>query len=136
MEDQRYMNGKNSGYSVIGLLRHLRRLMVSSQLSIATFGLFLGFFAILVAIFLGGNVLVSKLLNPVSIPTEGWASLAAIICAFSGILVTLICILLEYVNVLVQNQLGRPTFFTVDRGGDKILKEWFSSIDCSPESLK
>jgi glycosyltransferase involved in cell wall biosynthesis len=136
MKDERFLNGKGSGYNLIGLLRHLRRLMVSSQLNIAKFGLGLGLLAILVSVVLGGNVLFSKLFYPVSIAAEGWASLAAIICAFSGIILALICILLEYINVLVQNQLGRPTFFSIDRGGDEVLSDWFSTKIDSADSVK
>lgn len=136
MEDQRYVSGKASGYSILGLLRHMRRLVVSSQVSVASLGLGLGGFAIFASILLGANVLLSKIFDPVSIPTEGWASLAAIICAFSGILVTLICILIEYVNVLVQNQLGRPTFFAIERDGDKKLKQWVAELDIDQNVVK
>jgi hypothetical protein len=50
--------------------------------------------------------------------------LAAIIAAFSGILVTLVCIVMEYTNVILLNQLGRPTFFTIDRSSDELLESW------------
>lgn len=124
--DDRFIEGKNSGYELAGLIRHARRLMVSSEMNIASIGLGLGFFAILVAIFLGGNVLFVKLFYPDSIQQVGWASLAAIICAFSGVVVALICIVMEYINVILLNQLGKPTFFTVDRSDDRLLKSWLS----------
>jgi hypothetical protein len=126
MRDDRFIDGKNSGYGLAGLIGHARRLIVSSQIDIASIGLGLGFFAILLAIFLGGNILFVKLFYPDSIPQAGWASLAAIICAFSGVVVALVCIVMEYINVILLNQLGRPTFFTVDRSDDRLLKSWLS----------
>jgi glycosyltransferase involved in cell wall biosynthesis len=126
MHDDRFVEEKKSGYGLLGLIKHARRLMVSSEMNIAKIGLGLGVCAVLLALFLGGNVLFVKLFYPAAIDQVGWASLAAIICAFSGIIVTLICIVMEYTNVILLNQLGRPTFFTVDRSDDKLLEHWLS----------
>jgi len=126
MRDERFIEQKKSGYGLLGLIRHSRRLMVSSEMNIATIGLGLGFVAMLLAVLLGGNVLFVKLFYPELINQAGWASLAAIICAGGGVIVALVCIVMEYTNVILLNQLGRPTFFTVDRNDDQLLKRWLS----------
>jgi len=124
MSDNRFVEEKKSGYRLITLIRHFRRLMVSSEMNIASVGIGVGLCAVLLAVLLGGNVLIVKLFDPSAINQVGWASLTAIICAFSGIIVTLICIVMEYTNIILLNQLGRPTFFTVDRSSDKLLENW------------
>lgn len=124
VRDDRFISDNESGYGLLDLIRHSRRLMVSSEMNIATIGLGLGFFAMLLAVFFGGHVLLVKFFYPDAIDQVGWSSLAAIICAFSGVLTALICILMEYTNIILLNQLGRPTFFTVDRSNDLRLKEW------------
>ncbi len=129
MRDERFVSHKKSGYGLLSLIRHSRRLMVSSELNIATIGLCVGFAAIMMAILLGGNVLFVKLFYPELINQAGWASLAAIICAFGGVVVALVCVVMEYTNVILMNQLGRPTFFTVDRSNDLQLESWLLKTD-------
>jgi glycosyltransferase involved in cell wall biosynthesis len=124
MQDDRFVEEKKSGYGLLGLIRHARRLMVSSEMNISTIGLALGFCTVIFALLLGGNILIVKFFYPGAINQLGWASLAAIIAAFSGILVTLVCIVMEYTNVILLNQLGRPTFFTIDRSSDELLESW------------
>ena len=126
MEDERYIKGNSSGYALDGLIRHARHLLVSSSLDIASKGLLIGatavFFAALVAVF----VVFQKLFHPESIPSVGWASLVAITSFFGGIIIALLCIALEYLHVLILNQLGKPTFFTVDRSDDQRLMQWLA----------
>ena len=124
MEDERFVEGKSSGYGLGGLIRHARHLLVSSSLDIASKGLMVGAGSVLLAALLSVFVIFQKLLFPESIDSVGWASLVAITSFFGGVIIALLCIALEYLNVLVLNQLGKPTFFTVDRSGDTLLLEW------------
>jgi len=126
MEDERYTSGKSSGYGLTGLIRHARHLLVSSSLDIASKGLVVGIAAVVFAALVALIVVVQKLLYPESIDTVGWASLVAITSFFGGTVIALLCIAIEYLNVLVLNQLGKPTFFTVDRSTDELLGQWLS----------
>jgi glycosyltransferase involved in cell wall biosynthesis len=136
MEDQRYTQGKSSGYGLAGLIRHARHLLVSSSLDIASKGLAVGVGAVGFAVLVGLFVIIQKLIFPESIDTVGWASLVAITSFFGGIIIALLCIALEYLHVLVLNQLGKPTFFTVDRSSDRVLVRWLaaSAATAHPEA--
>lgn len=126
MEDQRYVVAKSSGYRLGGLIRHARHLLVSSSLDIASKGLFLGISAVFFATVIAVVVVIQKFYFPASIEPVGWASLVAIITFFCGIIIGLMCIAIEYLHVLVLNQLGKPTFFTVDRSTDHVLRKWLA----------
>jgi glycosyltransferase involved in cell wall biosynthesis len=137
MEDERYTASKSSGYALPTLIRHARHLLVSSSLDIASKGLVVGVMAVVFAVLVALVVVVQKLVYPESIDTVGWASLVAITSFFGGIVIALLCIAIEYLNVLVLNQLGKPTFFTVDRSADAALSQWLSDrgAAASPEPI-
>lgn len=126
MRDERYISAGGSGYGLGALVRHARHLLVSSSLDIASKGMFVGATAVLFAALIAVVVIVQKLFFPASIDTVGWASLVAITSFFGGVIIALLCIALEYLHVLVLNQLGKPTFFTVDRSGDEALLQWLT----------
>ena len=134
MEDERYISGKTSGYGLASLIRHARHLLVSSSLDIASKGMFVGASAVMLAAVIAVVVVVQKLFFPGSIDTVGWASLVAITSFFGGVIIALLCIALEYLNVLVLNQLGKPTFFTVDRSGDEGLLKWLTGEDAGEDA--
>jgi glycosyltransferase involved in cell wall biosynthesis len=129
MKDDRFVESNSSGYSLGKLIRHARHLLISSSLDVASKGLGLGVFALFIALVTSVIVVVQKLFFPDSIEPVGWASLVAISSFFFGIIIALLCIALEYLHVLVVNQLGKPTFFTVDRRGDNRLLQWFNEIE-------
>lgn len=126
IEDSRYINDKKSGYGFLKLINHARRLIVSSQLDIATSGLIVGIIAVMTSIIIAVSVVVQKLFFPELIASVGWASIISVVSFFGGVLVAILCIALEYLGVLVANQLGKPVFFTVDRSKDEQLKHWFN----------
>lgn len=129
MKDERYAKSKSSGYALGGLIRHARHLLVSSSMDIASKGLVVGAAAVLFATLVAVFVVIQKLVNPESIASVGWASLVAITSFFGGIIIALLCIALEYLHVLVLNQLGKPTFFTIDRSSDQLLLQWLTGND-------
>lgn len=126
MHDDRFVEQKQSGYNLPKLIKHARHLIVSSQVDITSAGLVTGSLAVLIAILIGTVVILQKLFFPEIIDSAGWASTVALVTFFSGIIISLLCITLEFINIVTINQLGKPTYFTVDRSNDHLIKKWFS----------
>lgn len=126
MQDDRFIETNQSGYGIARLFRHARRLIISSELDIASSGLIVGFAAALFAGAIGIFSFLQGLFMPDTIGLAGWASLITVVTFFSGVIIAILCIALEYLNIIVLNNLGRPTFFTIDRSQDSLLAEWFS----------
>lgn len=126
LEDKRFTNTGQSGYGLATLIQHARHLVISSHVDIAAKGIILGIFSTVVAILAGLWVLWYRLFG-VNVPeAAGWASLVALLAFIGGIAIVLICICLEYINVLLLNQLGKPAYFTVDRSSDSLLRDWYA----------
>lgn len=128
MKDDRYQVQKRSGYGLVKLIKHARYLFVSAEIDIASKGLILGAIAILIAVLIGSTVIIQKLFFPEIIASTGWASLMAVTTFFGGVSIAVICVALEYISVMLLNQLGKPTFFTIDRSKDVVLKKWFNNV--------
>jgi len=126
MRDDRFVSENQSGYGLVKLVNHARRLIVSSDLDVASFGMLIGFGSVVLAGPLAVVLVLLKIFTPGVIGLEGWTSLIFIVIFFSGILIALLCLVLEYLSVIVLNSLGKPVFFSIDRSGDKVLKDWFS----------
>jgi glycosyltransferase involved in cell wall biosynthesis len=124
MRDERFQENNKSGYGLIKLIRHARHLIVSSQVDVASVGLLIGGIAIIIGIFYGALIVSQRLFFPSMFASSGWPSLMATIIFFSGVITAILCIALEYIHVILINQLGKPTFFAVDRSSDIILKKW------------
>jgi polyisoprenyl-phosphate glycosyltransferase len=131
LRDVRFIEDSVSGYGFLKLIQHARRLVISSQVDIASSGLTLGVAAIGLAVGLGLWVLVRSLLFPGEFGIRGWASTITVISFFSGVIISIACIALEYLHILAVNQLGKPTFFTVDRDQDAVLVQWFQGSGSS-----
>lgn len=125
--DDRFIEKRESGYGLIKLIRHARKLVLSSELDIASSGMILGFLTVSAATLIALVSLVTKLLFPASVAMTGWTSLIVVVTFFSGVIIALLCIALEYLNIIVLNNLGRPAFFTVDRSQDILLKQWIAT---------
>jgi len=125
MQDERYVNSKSSGYGLLKLIKHARKLIVSSDADLASGGMVVGLSTIVLAAFAAAFVVLQKLFFPETISADGWSSIIVVMTFFSGIIISLICVMLEYVNIISINQLGKPTFFTIDRSGDNALNEWY-----------
>jgi len=129
--DRRQEGGGGSGYGLRSLLRHGRRLLLSSELPMLRLGVVVG----------GGSVLLSfaaailvaglKLFAPEAIVLPGWTSLVLLILFFGGVLSLLVGLTLDYVASLVLRAHGRPTYFAIDRSGDAILHPYLPRLDGS-----
>jgi hypothetical protein len=82
------------------LVGHARKLVISSQVDIASSGLVVGLFTIFLATVIGSTVVLQKLLFPESIESVGWASTIALNTFFGGVIITLLCIAL-HLNTLM-----------------------------------
>jgi glycosyltransferase involved in cell wall biosynthesis len=129
MHDDRFAREGKSGYNFIGLVNHARKLIVNSNVDFALWGILLGILAIVFSAILALWVLVGSVFLPLSSQAPGWASLLASISLLSGVIIGLVTLILEYVSIMVVNQLGKPVFFTVDRSSDERLKKWYIGND-------
>ena len=127
--DERYVEASQSGYNFGRLVSHARKLMVTSSFDIASKVMLVGIITILFSAFIGITALTIKIMAPSSIQLIGWTSLISIISLLGGVIILLLCIILEYVGILVSNQLGKPTFFTCDRSSDNLLRDWYQKKD-------
>ena len=134
MHDTRFVEHQTSGYNLFKLIGHARRLLVSAHVDFASAGLIVGGLTTLFAFLFGCGVVIQKLFFPHLVNAAGWASSIALSTFIGGIIILLLCLLLEYINVLVINQLGKPTFFTVDRSRDEELVDWFKDRLAEPVS--
>ncbi len=123
LRDTRYIDSGKSGYSFRSLLSHARRLAFSSHIKLLRVAALSG-----IAV-LGVTVLASLVMLPLWVfwpsvrEVRGWTSLMLTICFFSGAILFLIGILLEYVSILVLRAHGKPLFFITDRSSDHLLRK-------------
>jgi glycosyltransferase involved in cell wall biosynthesis len=122
--DERYRSGGGSSYSWMQLLRHARRMLVTSQVKLLRLGMVAGLASLLLSLAAIMYVTFRKMISPESIDVAGWPTLAIGILFFGGLTSFLVGICLEYMTVLVNNVQGRPTFLTIDRSRDGVLKDW------------
>lgn len=125
LKDKRFIEQRQSGYSFFGLLRHARRMLVSSQLKVLRLGAACGFVALVSSVVAGLTTLLCKLLFPDLIQVQGWTSLTLIVLFFGGLISVLVGIALEYLLIILMKTQGQPTFLVLDRGNDEVLKNWF-----------
>ncbi|MCO4316420.1 glycosyltransferase [Phyllobacterium sp. 21LDTY02-6] len=127
LKDDRYIQTGKSGYKLKTLLSHARKMLITGQIKALRLGSLFGIGALGVSIVGAAAVLGEKLFYPERVAASGWASLALLILFFSGAIIFLVGIALEYISVLVLHAHGKPLYFIVDRQGDKVLAEYFSS---------
>lgn len=123
MQDERYNTTGKSGYNFRALISHARRMALTSNLRILRAATLLGFVLIGFSIVFGLFVLLQKTLFPETIALQGWASLMLANLTFSGVVLLMLGIVMEYMFILVLRAHGKPVFFTINRAGDALLQE-------------
>jgi glycosyltransferase involved in cell wall biosynthesis len=118
LTDQRYITTGKSGYRLRSLLSHARRLLISSQVKLLRVGGLFGISVALLSLVVGLSIFAMRILAPHLIIAPGWASLMVTIMFFSGTILFLTGIVLEYIAVILARSNGRPLFFEIDRSGD------------------
>lgn len=119
--DIRSVQAGASGYGWRPLLRHARRMLVSSEIKLVRLGGVIGVLALLLSIVLAVATLILKVFYPEQIEVRGWASLFLALTFFGGLISLLVGIVLEYLTILLIHVEGKPAFFVVDRSKDLLL---------------
>lgn len=122
LKDVRFIEQKKSSYNLRSLMSHARRLAFSSQIKLLRLGAALGLIVVGLALAAAVVLIAAKLIVPQAIAVQGWTSLMLAICFFSGAILFVLGIILEYLSILVMRAHGRPPFYTVDRSSDAQLR--------------
>lgn len=127
MKDARYIEKGKSGYNISALMSHARKLIFSSKLRILRLGALVGLIVVLFSAVGSVGLVVRKIMYPDSVGVAGWTSLMVVIGFFSGAILAVLGIVLEYLSILVLRAHGKPLFFTIDRKADTVLRQYFLS---------
>ena len=130
LRDRRFLEQKESGYSLRALVRHGGRMLSSSEMRFLRLGAGIGLLALAGSVFLSLVVVGVKILRPEVIEARGWVSLVLLISFFGGLSSLLVGILVELMTNLVIRAKGKPAFFVVDRSRDAMLAAW--AADSAP----
>jgi len=125
MKDSRYIEQGKSGYNLSSLMSHARKLIFSSKLRILRLGALIGLIVVLFSAVGCMALIIRKILYPDSVDVAGWTSLMVVIGFFSGAILSVLGIVLEYLSILVLRAHGKPLFFTIDRKSDTALRQYF-----------
>lgn len=124
MKDPRQAaTGLSSGYTLGSLIAHARRLLVSSPPRLLRYVLPFSLAVFLVAALVLGITLVRRLVDPASIPVQGWTSLMVVALFFGAASVALLGVIVEFQGILLQHSTGRPVHFVVDRSSDALFSQ-------------
>jgi polyisoprenyl-phosphate glycosyltransferase len=125
LHDPRADKGQQSGYSLGRLIRHAKRLLVSSDIKILRAGSFIGLVALAISALFAAYTLYAKLLQPELVPIQGWTSTILAVLFLGGVSCLLLGICLELLFVVLRHVQGKPTFLVTDRSRDTELVELF-----------
>jgi polyisoprenyl-phosphate glycosyltransferase len=127
LKDLRYVQSKQSGYSLLSLLSHARRLLLTSNVKFVRVGAATGLIVMTLAIFGGITTFAIRLMFPELIAAQGWASVIIVTLFLGGLNAFLVGLVLENLSIILMQTHGKPKFFEVDRTSDKILAQWFKT---------
>jgi len=124
MEDLRNRNNHGkSGYSIFGLFKHGKRMLMTSKMKILRGGIFIGVIAFSLSLILVIFAITSKYFQFQTNLVKGWASLFVVTLFFGGLSTLLTGFVLESVTDILISSKGKPNYFVVDRSNDSILLE-------------
>lgn len=122
LHDPRPTTAQGSGYGPRALLSHARRMLISSDVRALRLGATVGIGAVLASVTAMLLTVGLWLLRPEAFGgVRGWLSLFVSILFFGGLTALLSGIAIEYLASLLRLAYGKPTFFVVDRGKDRLL---------------
>jgi len=127
LKDFRYIETKKSGYTIMKLFSHARRLVISSPVKILRFGTLAGILALITSIFYGGVILFNKIVAPSSIQVRGWTSTILCLLFLGGLCAFLLGVMIEYTTNMLLHSQGKPSFFVVDRSSDALIRKYYES---------
>lgn len=127
LKDRRFIEQNQSGYNFFGLMRHARRMLVSSKINGPGLSMAIGVSSMLGSVLLGLMMLGGKLLFPDRIAIQGWTTLYFILMFFGGLSSVMLGVSLEYILIILMKIQGQPTYLVIDRSLDQPLKNWLAS---------
>jgi len=128
MTDERFQETNKSGYSLYSLLKHAKRMIMTSHMKFLRIGIIIGLFSFFVSILFGSYSLLARLLSFELVGVKGWSSIFIATVFFGGIISLITGIILETTSTLLLNIQGKPTFFVVDRSKDKLIIDDLKNI--------
>ena len=126
LKDWRFIEHRQSGYNLTGLMRHARRMLMSSRINALRACTAFGFISIMCASVASGCLLLCELFNPDLIQIQGSISLSLMIFFFGGLNAFMMGVALEYLLVILMKTQGQPTFLVIDRSQDHGLQDWLN----------
>ncbi len=136
LEDPRFRETQNSGYSLLSLLQHAKRLLFSSDVHFFRLAVLVSGLSFLLAVVLLAWVLLSYTLSPEDVTTEGWASLMSVNLFFGGTVAMLLGLVLEFVRAGAFHGQGKPSFFVVNRDDDVLLERHADALAALADRLE
>lgn len=121
--DVRIGNGVLSSYSVGSLLRHAKRMAISTNTKIPKFLALLGFATVCLSALFGANIIYNKLSSASLDGVAGWASISVILLFFGGVLTLMLSFILEYITYITLTVMGKPNFSFIQRIPFDLLAE-------------
>ena len=100
--------GRPSGYSFLSLVKHFWSLVLTTGTRPLRLITVVGAFSILFAVAFAMYALYEKYTGQV--PVEGWASLAVVVAFFSGVILTALGVIAEYLAVTMGIAMGKPLY--------------------------
>jgi glycosyltransferase involved in cell wall biosynthesis len=121
--DPRQATAGSSGYSFWTLVRHGKRLLLTSDFHVLRFTFTAAALAVVTATGYGAWILYRRLFSDWGYDVAGWPSLALMILVFGAAAVFLLGLLLEFSQAVMLQLQGKPAFFVIDRSKDALLAE-------------
>ena len=125
MKDERnsIKSEEKSGYSLFSLIRHAKRLLMTTKVRMLRMVFLVSLFSFLASLFL----IVYYVLDvfQYGIEVRGWASIITTILFFGGLSTLLQGILSEGVTDILLKSKGKPSFFVIDRTKDVEIRNYF-----------
>ncbi|MDM0017554.1 glycosyltransferase [Variovorax saccharolyticus] len=100
--------GRPSGYSFLSLVKHFWSLVLTTGTRPLRLITIVGFCSMFIAVMFAGYALYEKYTGQV--PVEGWASLAVVVAFFSGVILTALGVIAEYLAVTMGIVMGKPLY--------------------------
>ncbi len=105
--------GRPSGYSYLKLLSHFWRLVLTTGTRPLRLITLIGLFSIMLAMLISGYALYLKLNGLVAV--EGWTSLLIVVSFFSGVMLTALGVIAEYLAITMGIAMGKPLYVVTTR---------------------
>jgi undecaprenyl-phosphate 4-deoxy-4-formamido-L-arabinose transferase len=100
-----------SGYSVVRLIGHFWRLVVTSGVGPLRLVTYSGAIVFLLSVIAGVYLMIRALSG--AVPVQGWPSLIITMTGLGGLTLLSLGIIAEYIGIVVASALGRPLYMTI-----------------------